>query len=325
MRGEEEMILSVSRRTDIPRYFGQWFRNRIREGYLLVRNPVNPRQISQIDLSPSVVDCMVFWTKNPAGLIPYLDELEKYPYYFQFTLTGYGHDVEPDLPDKRSVLIPLFQQLSKRIGRGRMVWRYDPIFINSRYTWEYHKKAFREIASRLGEYTDQVVISFVDFYRKNRRNMAELGVSSPDGDGMRRMAADLAGIAREFGLGIVSCAEELDLEKEGVSHGSCIDRRRIEKILGCRLQGSADPGQRTACGCMESVEVGAYDTCPGGCRYCYASENQQKVKKNLQNYDVNSPLLCGKVEPDDVVTVRKMRSLKEMQMNFDCILSVKKI
>ena len=140
------MILSASRRTDIPNYYSEWFINRIREGFLYVRNPMNPHQISKINLSPDVIDCIVFWTKNPINMLEKLEELKPYMYYFQFTLTGYGRDVEPNLPHKREVLIPTFQRLSEQIGKERVIWRYDPIFLSDRYTVEYHIKAFEELS-----------------------------------------------------------------------------------------------------------------------------------------------------------------------------------
>lgn len=319
------LILSVSRRTDIPNYYAQWFCSRIREGYLFVRNPVNPHQISRIDLSPDLVDCIVFWSKNPRNMMGHLDELADYSYYFQFTLTGYGRDIEPNLPDKRRVLVPLFQELSEKIGKQRVIWRYDPILINERYTFAYHRKAFAEIAASLKGCTDRVVISFLDFYGKTRRNTRNLRIQKPDTPQMLEIAAEFAEIAKRNQMRVESCAEELNLEEAGVLHGSCIDRRLIEEILGCSLKGRKDKGQRPACGCMESVEVGVYDSCPNGCRYCYANENFGRVEENLRKYDVNSPLLCGSLGAGDVVTERKMRTLRDPQMNFNCILPVKKI
>lgn len=176
------MILSASRRTDIPNYYMDWFLRRIREGYVDVRNPINPHQISRIALSPSVVDCIVFWTKNPENMLPHLGELAAYPYYVQFTLTSYGRDIEPNLPDKKDRLIPTFQALSSKIGKERVVWRYDPIFLNQRYTVSYHLAAFSEIARRLRGYTERVVISFIDLYAKTKRNTAGLFLSPPEGD-----------------------------------------------------------------------------------------------------------------------------------------------
>lgn len=169
------MILSASRRTDIPNYYSDWFLNRIREGFLYVRNPMNPRQVSRIELSPELVDCIVFWTKNPEPMLKRLGELDTYPYYFQFTLTGYGQDIEPGVPDKRKIVIPTFQQLSTSIGLNRVIWRYDPILFTPMYTPEYHLRAFSYIAEALKGFTNRCVISFVDRYAKNSKNLKQLG------------------------------------------------------------------------------------------------------------------------------------------------------
>lgn len=165
------MILSVSRRTDIPNYYSEWFYNRIKEGFLYVRNPMNAHQISEIKITPDVVDCIVFWTKNPLPMMKRLNEIKDYNYYFQFTLTGYGNDVEVNLPNKKTEMIPVFQELSEKIGKQKVIWRYDPIFFSDRYTKEYHLKAFKSIAEALSGYTEKCVISFVDIYPKNKKNM----------------------------------------------------------------------------------------------------------------------------------------------------------
>ena len=149
------MIISASRRTDIPTYYADWLFNRLKEEYVLVRNPMNIHQIGKISLAPEVVDGIVFWTKNPIPMLDRLSELDKYNYYFQFTLNAYGKDVEPNIPSKNDVIIPAFQQLSKIIGRERIIWRYDPIFFNEYYTMEYHCKYFRMLAERLGPYTEK--------------------------------------------------------------------------------------------------------------------------------------------------------------------------
>ena len=292
------MILSVSRRTDIPDYYSNWFLNRIKEGFLYVRNPMNTHQISRIDLSPDVVDCIVFWTKNPADMIEKLKYLEDYVYYFQFTLAGYGKDMEPNLPNKREELISTFRTLSEKTGKEKVIWRYDPILISDRYTMDYHLKAFEEIASSLADDTDKVVISFVDLYAKTQRNTKELGIRQMTKNEMIRLAAQMAQIASKYHLIIESCAEQIDLQNVGIQHGSCIDKKLIEKLLGCRLLGEKDKNQREACGCLESVEVGAYNTCLNGCKYCYANVNDEKVKENVRLYDQDSPLLCGNIGPE---------------------------
>lgn len=302
------MILSVSRRTDIPNYYSDWFYNRMQEGFLYVRNPMNTHQISRIDLSPEVVDCIVFWTKNPAAMLERLDELEKYQYYFQFTLTGYGKDVEPGLPNKREVLIPTFQKLSRKVGMQKVIWRYDPIFLSPRYTVDYHLKAFAEIAHSLSGYTRRVVISFMDLYAKTQRNMAGLQIKDFSDGEMVELVKHLVDISGRYGMKVESCAETIDLGSVGVKHGSCIDKKLIEEIIGCRLIVNKDKNQRAECGCYESVEIGSYNTCKNGCRYCYANFNDARVSESVKSYDVKSPLLCGQIGPDDKITERKVKS-----------------
>lgn len=310
------MILSVSRRTDIPSCYFDWFCNRLREGWLYVRNPMNEHQVSRIDLSPETVDCIVFWTKNPASMMERLSLLEPYPYYVQFTLTGYGKDVEPGLPDKRGVLLPAFQKLSRAIGKKRMVWRYDPILFTPLYTPSRHLKAFGEIAGALEGYTETVVVSFVDFYAKIRKNMDSLQARELPETELLQFAGQLADIAKSHGIAPRSCAEVLNLESAGIPHGSCIDPRLIEEITGCRILAGKDKNQRKECGCAESVEIGAYNTCQNGCLYCYANYSPCAVRSRAGQYDPQSPLLCSTLDPKDRVSLRKMKSVKDGQLSL---------
>ncbi len=301
------MIVSASRRTDIPNYYAEWFIQRIKKGFLYVKNPMNAHQISRIDLSPELIDCIVFWTKNPSNLMKYLDCLQEYAFYVQFTLTGYGKDVEKGIPDKRKTILGVFQELAGQIGKERVVWRYDPIFITDRYTREYHLKAFEEIARCLKDSTEKVVISFGDFYEKTKRNMKDLGIKEMTEEEMVCLAKRMAEIASAYQLTIETCAERIDLEEVGVTHGSCIDKKMIERLLGHEIHGKKDKGQRGHCQCMESVDVGTYNTCLNGCKYCYANFSQEKVKENCKQYDLDSPLLCGTVGVKDKIAERKMK------------------
>lgn len=311
------MILSASRRTDIPSYWSDWFLRRLGEGYVLVRNPMNPHQVSRIDLSPQVVDCIVFWTKNPGPMMGRLEELGEYPYYFQYSLTGYGRDVEAGLPDKKQVLIPLFQELSRRVGPKRVVWRYDPILFSRRYPPQYHLRAFEEIAGRLEGYGERVVISFIDLYARIRRGTAGLELSPPPSDGeLLEFAGKLAAIAARHGFTIETCAEKIDLGPVGIRHGHCIDKALIEEIIGCPLKASKDRNQRPECGCFESIDVGLYNTCRNGCRYCYATFNSRQVEEQIALYDPLSPLLCSALGPEDVVHERRVASLRDDQLTL---------
>lgn len=315
-KGKGNMILSVSRRTDIPNYYSDWFYNRIKAGFLYVRNPMNAHQISEIDLSPDVVDCIVFWTKNPGPMIDRLDELKDYSYYFQFTLTGYGTDIEKNVPHKKKVMIPVFQKLSETIGKERVIWRYDPIFFTGKYTMEYHINAFKQIADALAGYTEKCVISFVDIYAKNRNNLEALNVYNLCDGQLMAFAGMLSEIAAAHGMEVASCAEKMDLRQHGIRHNSCIDRSLIESIIGCRMNVSKDKNQRGECGCVESVEIGAYNTCKNGCIYCYANYSQRSVMNNCSKYNPNSPLLCGEIMDGDRVTKRTAKSVKESQLNI---------
>ena len=310
------MIISASRRTDIPTYYSEWFFNRLREGYVLVRNPMNARQISWISLSPEAVDGIVFWTKNPVPMLSRLGELEPYPYYFQFTLTAYGRDVEPNLPGKNGVLIPAFQELSRMAGRERVVWRYDPIFLSDRYTVEYHCRYFRVLAAKLGEYTEKCTVSFLDFYRSTARNMRSLHIREMTAAQQREMMERFSEIAGEYGLYIDTCSEAISLEDLGVSHASCVDRERLERIGGYRLNVGRDRNQRKECGCAASVDIGAYDTCGNGCLYCYATDSPPRAAERVRAHRPDSPILFGTVGPEDVIREREAVSLREQQLSL---------
>ncbi|MBP3618285.1 MAG: DUF1848 domain-containing protein [Lachnospiraceae bacterium] len=310
------MIVSVSRRTDIPSFYSDWFFRRLKEGFVYTKNPMNPKQISRLELSPETVDCIVLWTKNPEPMLDRLSELEPYPYYFQFTLTSYGKDVEANLPHKKEVLIPVFQRLSEKVGSKRVIWRYDPILFTKRYTPDYHLKAFGQMAKALKGYTEKCVISFVDTYAKNKKQLQALGVYDLTREETEAFAKELCDIAGENGMVMASCAEQIDLAHCGIEHNACIDKTLIEEIIGCKLKGARDKNQRGECGCMESIDIGTYHTCWNGCVYCYANHSEAQVKENLRKYDVHSPLLCGMIGEEDKVTERKLVSLKEKQLTL---------
>ena len=308
------MIVSVSRRTDIPAYYAPWFWNRLRDGYVLVRQPGNGCRVSRIALSPDVVDGFVFWTKNPLPMLPKLDALKAYAYYFQYTLTAYGREVERGLPSKRDYLIPAFQELARRIGPERVIWRYDPIFLSGQYTEAYHETYFEELARRLSPYTKRCVISFLDYYPAIGRALTALGVKPFPAKARRRLAERLAGITRRYGLQMETCAEDIDLDFCGIAHGCCIDKALFERILGQPLSVKKAMNQRPSCGCMESVDIGTYGTCRGGCQYCYAGGADGK---GVAGHDPASPLLTGRILPGDKVYDWPIASCRSLQMALD--------
>ncbi|MDD4124859.1 MAG: DUF1848 domain-containing protein [Eubacteriales bacterium] len=302
------MIMSASRRTDIPALYAEWFMNRIREGYVLTRNPMNRAQLSRLTLSPDIVDCIVFWTKDAANMLPYLNELDRrgYKYYFQFTLTPYGKELEPGLREKAGIE-DTFITLSERIGKSRLVWRYDPVILNEIHDIKYHKTQFWRMCNKLSSYTDTVTVSFVDMYSKFKNIGADIIRPLAD-DEIFELAVFIGTTAKEFGLKAVACCEKYDLTPYGIGKSSCIDRERIEKLLGCPLDIGADKNQRPGCGCCESVDIGAYDTCTNGCVYCYANDGVIKSARRRAAHDPLSGLLTGFVAEGEAIKEKQLKS-----------------
>ncbi len=310
------MILSVSRRTDIPCFYPEWFFRRLQEGFVLVRNPRNPHLLSRISLQKDVLDGIVFWSKNPLPMLPYLPQLKEIPYYIQFTLTSYGKDAEPSLPKKSSVLIPGFQKLSAQIGANRMVWRYDPIFLNENYDLEYHCQYFEQIAKRLSGYTDICIISFLDSYRNTRRNQKQFSMRAPDETEIHLLAKSFGKSAKNAGISLFTCAEQIDLSPFGIGHASCIDKKRLERIGGYPLDVRKDRYQREECGCVESIDIGEYNSCLNGCLYCYANYAKDLCFQKHQEHQKESPLLIGIPGEQERIVDRKVCSFRREQLGF---------
>lgn len=298
------MIISASRRTDIPCYYSEWFIKRILEGYVYVRNPMNMKSVSRIDLSPSAVDVIVFWTKNPYDMLNKLDMLKSYMYYFQFTLNGYGRSIENNIPCCEE-LINTFKKLSAVLGKERVIWRYDPIILSEKFDARYHIEKFMYIATELSGYTDKVIVSFLDYYKKIQKKIEEVGVKTINNSDIFLIADAFSKIASENNMVIETCAEEVDLCKYGIQHGHCIDDKLISLLLGSMYNGKKDRNQRKECGCIQSVDVGAYNTCPNGCIYCYANSGNKKIMSNRAAYRVESPILCDEIKESDIITIRR--------------------
>lgn len=306
------MILSCSRRTDIPAFYSEWLINRLREGKVCVVNPYNPKQISRINISNDVVDCIVFWTKNPEPMIRYLDEIDQfcYKYYFQFTITPYQKELEPNLPDKNDI-VETFIDLSKRIGKEKVILRYDPIFITDKYTIDYHVKAFEKLCSKLAPYTKKVIISFVDLYKKNKKNLEISGINEMDEQLVRQVVGKIKTVADKYNLFIETCAERFDLSDFDINHAKCIDGELIEEIIGYKIINKDKRyANREHCGCMQCIDIGQYDTCLNGCKYCYANANQRYVQENYEKHNPNSELLIGEVDEERVNLRKDIKSFR---------------
>lgn len=305
------MILSISRRTDIPAFYSDWFFNRLKEGFVCVRNPMNTHQISKIKITPDLVDCIVFWTKNPEKMLYRLDELRDYNFYFQFTINPYSQSLELQVPKKEKV-IDVFKKLSDKIGSNKIIWRYDPILFTNEIDIDYHIRYFEEIAKRLQHYTQRCVISFIDNYKKTENNLKNTFARELTNNEIISLTTKLVSIANSYNIEILSCAEKIDLEDLGVHHGKCIDDRIIEHITGYQLEAKKDKNQRHECGCIESIDIGEYNTCPHNCLYCYANFSKDSVLKKREKHNPLSPLLVGEIDFDkDIVKDRCVKLLKK--------------
>ncbi|GAU78493.1 DUF1848 domain-containing protein [Fusibacter sp. 3D3] len=309
------MIISASRRTDIPSYHSDWFVDRLKEGYLYVRNPMNFNQISKISLKPEDVECIVFWTKNPEPMFKYLKELDDFNYYFQFSLTSYNNKIEKNLPPKK-FLVPVFKRLSEIIGSESVIWRYDPILLSDDIDIEYHIHNFKFLAEKLSGYTEKCVISFLDEYPKIKKQLKDNCIRAPRDEEINEIALEFSKIALENKIILETCSEKISLENYGISHGKCIDDALIRKISGLFGEVYKDGNQREECGCVKSIDIGTYNTCLNGCIYCYANYTKNI---NLENH-FGSPLLLGEIDGNSKITERETESVFTTQISIDNFL-----
>jgi hypothetical protein len=278
------MIISASRRTDIPAFYSDWFINRVHAGYALVPNPLNRQQIRRVDLTPAAVDCIVFWSKNPAPMLPHLSELADFPFYFLFTLNGFGQGLEKSVPP-RAETIATFQRLAAKLGPDRVIWRYDPILLAPSLSLNDHLANFAAIARELDGFTNQCIISFIDHYRKIDKRLEKLGITDLTFNQIRDLTRGLTEIGRDHHLTLKACAEDYDLSPFGIEPAHCIDANLIGQIIGRPFTAARDRNQRPACGCAASVDIGMYNTCPHGCVYCYATTNAAAARRRFLAHD----------------------------------------
>ena len=292
------MIINTGQRTDIPAFYAEWFANRLKEGFVCVRNPYNPNQVSRYRLDPAVVDVIGFCTKNPAPMFPYMELLKAYGQYWFVTITPYGRDIEPNVPDKHQ-LIEDFKTLSNIVGINSIGWRFDPVFISERYGEEYHIRAFEQIAAALDGYTETAVISFIDLYPKVRRNFPE--VQEVTKEQRIRLGKEFIRIASAHGMTVKPCAEGDELAAYGADCSGCMRIRDYEKAIGMHLNAPKRKGARAECACYLSCDIGAYNTCKHLCRYCYANADISEVLAQSRMHDPKSPFLIGSYMDGDVI------------------------
>ncbi|MBE5845871.1 MAG: DUF1848 domain-containing protein [Butyrivibrio sp.] len=308
------MIIQSGSRTDIPAFYADWFANRLKEGYVYVRNPFNMTYINKYVLHPSVVDLISFCSKNPAPMLKYLDLLKPYGMYWYVTITGFGRDIEPNVPDAMEVT-ETFKKISAFAGIDSMGWRYDPIFLNEKYTRDYHLEKFEQIAKELDGYTNNCVISFIDLYQKVRKNFPE--AKAVEREDRLYIGENMAKIAKDHGMVLRPCSEGTELEMFGADCSGCMTQPIYEKAVHNTMNFPKGKNARNSCACYLGSDIGMYNTCLHMCRYCYANYDEQTVRENHEKHDPNSPLLVGNVRPEDEIHETEQKSWIDGQLRFD--------
>ena len=299
------MIINTGMRTDIPAFYSRWLLNRIKEGYVYVRNPYYRHQVTKYNLSSDVVDCLAFCTKNPHPLISYLSELDKYKQFWFVTITPYGKDIEPNVPDKRKVISD-FKELSMYIGKSAIAIRYDPILINEKFNVNLHIKCFEKLLNELKGYTEDCTISFLDIYEKVKRNAPDL--RPPTDVEEKEIAKAFAEIGKQNNITIHACCEKEYLKDYGLDITGCMSQKIVEKAIGQKLNVPKQSIKREGCNCLLGNDIGAYNTCMHLCKYCYANANQGLVRENIKKHNPNSPFLIGELELEDKITEASQKS-----------------
>ncbi len=307
------MIVSASRRTDLPAFYLPWFLRRLEEGWCRVANPFRPSQQRRVSLRPEHVSAMVFWTRRPDRLAGALDQIEARGHRRTMalvTVIEYGRDLHPYVPSIEKQVAG-FRRLAERYGDPRRVcWRYDPILLGPRDSPDDHRRRFARLARQLEGSTRRVIVSFVDLYRKTARRLAQVagggyplaaditgaGDQAPGdqapGDQAQSLLRDLAREAAARGMEMRSCAEPRCYPEAGVLPGRCIDPGLLAEVFGAMtLPSGKDRGQRPACGCAPSVDVGAADTCLHGCVYCYAVRSHRAARGAHDRHDPAGDIL----------------------------------
>ena len=322
------MIINTGMRTDIPAFYSEWLMNRVREGFVYVRNPYYRLQVSKYSLSPDVVDCLAFCTKNPYPMLKYIDELkEKYNMFWFVTITPYGKDLEPNVPPFEKV-IEDFKTLSNKIGKNAVALRYDPILINEEYSVEKHIEKFDLFAKNLKGYTKDVTISFLDLYEKVKRNASD--IRPPTNEEQKQIAKEFVRIGKENNMVIHGCCENPNLKEVGIDITGCMSQEIVEKAIGFNLKAPSGQSKRIVtngnkevtkditlsdkgkpiCNCLMGNDIGAYNSCMHLCKYCYANFNKTLVQENYKLHNPNSPFLIGESTSEDKVTEAKQKSWK---------------
>ena len=300
------MILNTGARTDTVQYFTPWLLKRFEEGYVLARNPLFQNKVTRYELSPDKIDLIMFCSKNYKPILKDLHKImDNYPVYFHYTITAYGKDIEPGVPDIKTSIETL-KELSSLAGRKRISWRYDPVLLTKKYSIQKHKEIFATMAELIAPYIDRCIFNFVELYKKLQSNMPELIVFSDNEK--EELARYMGQVAKKNRMTIQTCGKNGDYTKYGIGSSGCATLKILGQANGLDFKDLKHKGLREGCHCIESRDIGAYDTCMNECKYCYANKNPQKAFDNYKYHNPDSPLLLGELKETDIVIQGNQKS-----------------
>ena len=305
------MILSIDFRTDIPAFYSEWLINRFEEGYVYFRNPAYPSTIHKIILDKKHIEGIMWCSKNYLPILPDLKNItDKFPSIFHYTITGYGKDIEPNVPDLEQSIYT-FKELSERYGKDKVIWRYDPILFNKEWTYNRHIQNFQYINKALCRHTRKVVINFVSIYEKVKRHMPDLQEVSYN---------DKANLIHDFtnlsNFAIQTCGNGLQFKNlKGVEVTGCLDEHALN-LMGIYPKAPKKNGVPWGCLCYPNTCIGEYNTCLHKCKYCYASADFEECDENFAKHDPKSPLLIGWPRGDEKIIEMKPKLLNTKQLKI---------
>ncbi len=300
------MIINTGGRTDTVNYYSEWLLKRFRDGVVYTRNPLFPNNVYKYILTPDLVDCIIFCSKNYEPILNRIHEItNKFNVFCHYTITAYEKDIEPNVPDINTSINTLIR-LSKIVGKNRVAWRYDPILLTNKYTVERHLGTFNYMAERIAPYAAFCIFSFVEMYKKLEKNMPELIPFT--NDDKIQILYGLGKTAKKYNLKIQTCAASEDYTQYGIENSGCITSKILAQSNNLNIKNIQHKGNRKNCRCLPSRDIGAYDTCPNGCKYCYANQNPEIAYKNIKFHNPNSPILIGNIDKTDNIIEAKQES-----------------
>ncbi len=306
------MIVNISGRTDIVTYYSDWLFRRFEEGYALSRNSLFPRHIRKYELVPDKIDCIIFGSKNYEPVLPRIYEIaERFATYFYYTITAYGKDVEPGVPSIDESIETLLK-LEKIVGAKKLAWRYDPVLLTEKYTVRGHLKTFEDMSKRLAGHIDRCIFSFVEMYSKHKTNFPELKpITKAE---MDILSEGFGKIAKKQGFILQTCGPEEDYAKFGINSSGCVTLDILGRANGLEFRNLKHKGFREGCHCIESRDIGMLNSCPSGCKYCYANKSMAQAVHNYRMHDPLSPLLIGNIKEGDDIKQGAQKSFLKKQV-----------